>query len=41
MPKLSLKGIDLPESPIRNLMPYAIKAKKKRNKNSSFKYRAT
>ncbi len=29
MPKLSLKGIDLPESPIRNLMPYAIKAKKK------------
>ncbi|MDG2396185.1 MAG: pyridoxal phosphate-dependent aminotransferase [Flavobacteriaceae bacterium] len=29
MPKFSLKGIDLPESPIRNLMPYAIKAKKK------------
>ena len=41
MPQLSAKSYAMPASPIRKLVPFAEKAKKKGNRCSSFKYWTT
>ena len=38
MPKISNKGLEMPESPIRKLVPFAEAATKKRAKNISTQY---
>jgi aspartate aminotransferase len=41
MPKISNKGIQMPESPIRKLVPYAEGAKKRGTKVYPFKHWST
>ena len=41
MPKISNKGISMPESPIRKLVPFAEKAKKAGKKVYHLKYWTT